>query len=411
MQMQRKLSTERRSDMNNKKDPEINLIEFGIATNDNVLDKKDLRRIKRYCVFPTLAIVSLIMAFVLGGLLILGEMIHDLVFCGEGAFGPAAGIILFAVLAFINLAIFGSCAIATKIGMNGKQWKAIVEGLRIQQTTKNHSAEFASTIGLSATGHMMSSSDNEFTQGLGSAAELAGDIATAAVTVEALAEIGGNANAVAKAYGVKVPKIGRLLVAMIAVPIIIMLVFYIAQCVTATQIMQKNQDIAAAQISRLSEALEATGASVESIPDPSESYSDDGYSVYAYLSGEMWSADGRYVSVDFDKTGVITDVWYEECIDTDKSMSENLAQAQKDFDKLGEALSSTTVKTKTSALLTEHTLSAEFREQFLATDIYTEIWLSECTDDFYIYYFFITDEQSNYDEDTHPAIELSIKAR
>ena len=92
-------------------------------------------------------------------------------------------------------------------------------------------------------------------------------------------------------------------------------------------------------------------------------------------------------------------------------MSENLTQCQKDFDKLGNALSTVNAKTKASALLTKHTFSDEFRQQFLATDIYTEIWLSERTDDFYIYFFFNTEQQSDYNEDTHPAVELNIKAR
>ena len=405
------MTNERRSDTSIKQKPEINLIGNEITPKDSLLDKKDIRRIKRYCVFPKLAMVSLIMVFVLSLLLLIGEMIHDLIFCNEGSFGPAGGIILFAIFVFINCAIFAYCAIATKIGMNGKHYKAIVERLRVQQTTKNRSAEFAGAIGLSAAGHMISRSDNEIAQGVGSAATIAGDIATAAVAIEELAEIDSNADAIAKAYGVKVPNVGRVLVAIIAVPLIIMIVFYITQYVTATQTMDKNQAIAVTQTSRICDALEAAGASVETIPDPSDSYCDNGYSVYGYLSGDMWSADRRYVKVDFDKNGVITDIWYEECIDTDKSMSENLTQCQKDFDKLGNALSTVNAKTKASALLTKHTFSDEFRQQFLATDIYTEIWLSERTDDFYIYFFFNTEQQSDYNEDTHPAVELNIKAR
>ena len=93
------------------------------------------------------------------------------------------------------------------------------------------------------------------------------------------------------------------------------------------------------------------------------------------------------------------------------SLEENLALAQQDFSKLGEALSRSTAQAKTDALLAEHKFSEEFCQQFVAGDLYTEISLSDRTDDYCIYYFFNPEEQAVFDSSTQPEIQLSIKAR
>ena len=378
--------------------------------NTYALSEKDARLIKRYCVCPQLGFVSLVMPFVLGALVILGEMIGDLVFYGEGDFRFLG---LYAYIAFVIVfcVLFCYGALVPKFGMQGKRWTALAEQLRVQQTAEDRSAETAAALGLRAAGTLLNHSDNETAKGLGDVAAVAGAAATAAVAAEQLSEIGGNAEAMANAYGVPIPDTKRALLAMIVMPVLVMAAIYSARYLSATESMQKSQVAAAAQIELLTTALEDAGLASKTVGNPTEEYRDEGYAVYGFISGDYMSHDGGEVDIDLDNNGLVTDVWYSRRVDVGMSLEENLALAQRDFSKLGEALSSSKAQAKTEALLTEHEFSEEFCQQFVAGDFYTEIWLSDRTDDYYIYYFFNPEEQSIFDSTTQPEIQLSIKAR
>ena len=378
--------------------------------NTYALSEKDARLIKRYCVCPQLGFVSLVMPFVLGALVILGEMIGDLVFYGEGDFRFLG---LYAYIAFVIVfcVLFCYGALVPKFGMQGKRWTALAEQLRVQQTAEDRSAETAAALGLSAAGSLLNHSDNETAKGLGDVAAVAGAAATAAVAAEQLSEIGGNAEAMANAYGVPIPDTKRALLAMIVMPVLVMVTIYGARYLSATESMQKSQAAAAPQIELLTTALEDAGLASKTVGNPTEEYRDEGYAVYGFISGDYMSHDGGEVDIDLDNNGLVTDVWYSRRVDVGMSLEENLALAQRDFSKLGEALSSSKAQAKTEALLTEHEFSEEFCQQFVAGDFYTEIWLSDRTDDYYIYYFFNPEVQSIFDSTTQPEIQLSIKAR
>ena len=378
--------------------------------NTYALSEKDARLIKRYCVCPQLGFVSLVMPFVLGALVILGEMIGDLVFYGEGDFRFLG---LYAYIAFVIVfcVLFCYGALVPKFGMQGKRWTALAEQLRVQQTAEDRSAETAAALGLSAAGSLLNHSDNETAKGLGDVAAVAGAAATAAVAAEQLSEIGGNAEAMANAYGVPIPDTKRALIAVAVAPVLVMVTIYGARYLSATESMQKSQAAAAAQIELLTTALEDAGLASKTVGNPTEEYRDEGYAVYGFISGDYMSHDGGEVDIDLDNNGLVTDVWYSRRVDVGMSLEENLALAQRDFSKLGEALSSSKAQAKTEALLTEHEFSEEFCQQFVAGDFYTEIWLSDRTDDYYIYYFFNPEEQSISDSTTQPEIQLSIKPR
>ena len=377
----------------------------------SALSEKDARLIKRCCVCPQLALVSLAMPFVLAVPYILGEMIGDLVFYGEGNL-RFLGMIVYYAFGIAFMVVFCYCALVPKFGMRSKRWVALTEQLRVRQTEEDHSAEIAGALALSAAGRLLSDSDNEAAQDLGGLASVAGAAATAAAAAEQLAEISGNAEAMAEAYGVIVPDTKRALIAMVAVPVLVTAAAYGARYLSASESMQKSQVAAAAQVELLTSAFEDAGLRTATVGNPAEKYRDEGYTVYGFLSGDYWwSYDGGEVSIDLDNNGLVTDVWYSERIDISKPLEDNLAQAQQDFSKLGEALSTSNAHAKTEALLTQHEFSEEFCQQFSAGDIYTEIWLSDRTDDYYIYYFFNTEERDAFDENTHPEIQLNIKAR
>ena len=377
-------------------------------TDTPALSEKETRMIRRYCVCPRLAMVALIMAFALAVPFLLGFMIGDLVFYGEGDL-RFIGLGIYVALVIILLAVFCYCALAPKFGMRGRHWKALAERLRVRQAEEDRATGAAGAVALGAAGRLLGHSDNGAAQALGGAATVTGAIASVAVTADAMAEIGSNARTMAEAYDVLVPDTKRATASMVAVPLLGMAIAFGAQYVSAAESFRDCQAAAAEQVELLSDAFEDDGLRAHTVGDPIEAYSDDGYAVYGFLSGDRPTDDGRYVRIDLDKTGLVTDVWYSHLIDREKSLEENLAQAKQDFAELGEALSASGARAEVSELLTTHELSEEFCRQFLTGDIYTELWLEEHTDDAEVRSCFSTEERTDFDDDTQPEIWLVIE--
>lgn len=105
------------------------------------LTEQEKKRIQRYCTYPKIAATALVMSFVACLLMLPLQMINDIAF-HQKEFQPA-GIYTAIALAAIELVIFCYCALAPRIGMQGKQWKELQSRLAVAQTNKDRSAEVA----------------------------------------------------------------------------------------------------------------------------------------------------------------------------------------------------------------------------------------------------------------------------
>ncbi len=374
------------------------------------LDKKDVRLIQRCCVCPPIAVASIAMVVALCVPWFLGTMIGDLVFFGEGDFKMFT-VCLYPVLAAILTVVFAYCALASKLGLYGKHWRALADRLQVIQEGTDRAAETAGVVGLVASGSVLRGSGSEAAQALGGVATVAGAASAVALTADEMAEAAGNARAMANAYGVQIPSAKRAVLAIVIVPLLIMGVAFGARYVSAAEAIQRSQVVAAARIEVLTEAFGDAGLLVDTVGDPAVEFSDSGYTVYGYLSGESPFDDDRDVRIDLDKNGVVTEVWYNHRIDLDLSLEENLALAQQDFDTLNAPLASSGAAAETDALLSRHELSDEFCQQFLAGDVRTPIRLSERADDCDTYSAFSTDDQGDFEEYNLPEIWFSVYSR
>ncbi len=385
------------------------------------LSKKDVRLIRRCCVYPNIATTSLYMALIIGVPFILGMMVGEFVFFGQGDlfgkddFGPCL-IGLYGALAFALSLVGAYCYIVALYGMRGKRWQSLVERLQVSQDETDRTAEAAAATGLVAAGSLLRGSGNEVAQAAGGIATVAGAVDAVAVTAERMAENAGNAYAIADAYGVPIPNVKRAVVAIIAIPLLILAVAFGSWYVAATESINASRTAACGQVELLADAFEGAGISSQIVGDPAQEFRPSGYSVYGLLSGDDFDDDyhrydffddSRYIMVELDKGGLVTEVMYNWRLDTSLSLEENLAQAEHAFAGGGVALSTSNATAKTDALLTIHDLSDEFREQFLAGDIRTEIRLSseQRYDDYEVNWCFETDEY------TQPEILLWIRAR
>lgn len=95
------------------------------------LSKKEQKQIQKYCVFPKISRVAIIMSFVLCGLIVVLEMIDDIVFHNKG-FQPG-GMYTAIALIIVYVSIFCYCILCPKFGMLGKQWKELQIRLKVKQ--------------------------------------------------------------------------------------------------------------------------------------------------------------------------------------------------------------------------------------------------------------------------------------
>lgn len=294
--------------------------------------------------------------------------------------------------------------------MQGKQWKELQSRLAVAQNNKDRSAEVASVLAAQAAGRLLKNSDNDVARNLGGAAEVASAVGAVATAADVLAETSSNAEAMANAYGVAIPSAKKQMIALIAVPVIVLLGAYIPQFVQGSSELQARKAAAAEQLVIAQDALEPVCERVAA-DNPYESYHDYGYRVIGYLRDNDLGAQAAYVYLSFDADGMLTDVDYTSQIDPVASLADNLARAEQDIATLCAPLNGLDVSVATPDLLTPCSLSDEFKQAFLAGSLYEEISIKTEDESIKSYYTFDTEAAEEFDEYTHPEIRLMLSAK
>lgn len=244
------------------------------------LSKKEKKQIQKYCVFPKISRVAIIMSFVLCGLIVVLEMIDDMVFHNKG-FRPG-GMYTAIALIIVYVSIFCYCILCPKFGMMGKQWKELQIRLKVKQDESDYSGQVAGAVGMQAAGRLLENSSNNTVKNAGKAFEIAGAVDTMATASEMLSQSQINAEAMANAYGVHIPKVKKQLTVFAILPVLILIGSYIPQYMKGNQTMENNIAASAKRIEAVKKALDPVCESV-SADDPKASYRDYGYHVIGKL--------------------------------------------------------------------------------------------------------------------------------
>lgn len=370
------------------------------------LSEKEKKQIKRYCVYPKIALRALIMSFVLCVLIVPLEMIDDLVFHNDG-FQPV-GIDTGIALIALCVAVFCFCALRPKFGMRGKQWLDLQNRLSVRQTQSDRSAQVAGVLAAQAAGRMLQNSDSKAAQALGGAAQVAGAVGAVSTAAGMLSESADNAEAMAEAYGVPVPNIKKRLAAFAIVPVLILIAVYIPQYAQGNQETQDKIALAAEQIDLAVNAL-APVCEYVSADDPYEKYKDYGYHLTGYLREGDFSWDGAYVYLTFDEYGAITEIHYCEGVDVAASLEENLNQAEQDFQALNAPLNGLDVSVVDPELLALCAIPVDFEEAFLQGSFYEDVRVYDNDAPVRVACSFDTESEEEFDEYSRPQITLSIR--
>ena len=370
------------------------------------LSEKEKKQILRYCVYPKIALLALIMSFVLCALIVPLEMIDDLVFHNDG-FEPV-GLNVGITLIALCVVVFCFCALRPKFGMRGKQWIDLQNRLSVRQTQSDRSAQVAGVLATQAAGRLLQNSDNKAAQALGGAAQVAGAIGAVGTAANMLSESANNAEAMAKAYGVPIPDIKKRLVACAIVPVLVLIAIYVPQYAQGNQETQEKIALAAEQIDIAANALAPVCQRV-SADDPYEKYKDYGYHVRGYLREGDFSWDGAYVYLTFDEYGTMTEIDYCEGVDVTASLEENLNRAEQDSQALNAPLNGLGVSVADPELLAMCAIPAEFEEAFLQGSFYEDIRVYDNDAPVRVACSFDTESEEEFDEYSRPQIALSLR--
>ena len=372
------------------------------------VSEQERKRIQRYCIYPKIALAALIMAFVACLLMLPLQMINDIAFHHK-EFQPA-GIYTAIALTAIELVVFCYCALAPRFGMQGKQWKELQSRLSVAQENKDRSAEVAGVLAAQAAGRLLKNSDNDVARNLGGAAEIAGAVGAVATAADVLAETSSNAEAMANAYGVTIPNVKKQIIALAAVPAVVLIGVYIPQYVQGNTELQARKAAAAEQLAIAQNALEPVCERIAA-DDPYESYHDYGYRIIGYLRDNDLGAQAAYVYLSFDADGMLTDVDYTSQIDPAASLEDNLARVEQDIATLCAPLNGLDISAAALGLLAPCSLPDEFKQAFLAGSLYEEISTKTENGSIRSYCTFDTDSEDEFDEYTHPEISLMLSAK
>lgn len=370
------------------------------------LSEKEKKQILRYCVYPKIALLALVMSFVLCALIVPLEMVDDLVFHNDG-FEPVGLNVGIALIA-LCVVVFCFCALRPKFGMRGKQWIDLQNRLSVRQTQSDRSAQVAGVLATQAAGRLLQNSDNKAAQALGGAAQVAGAIGAVGTAADMLSESANNAEAMAKAYGVPIPNIKKKLVACAIVPVLVLIAVYVPQYAQGNQETQEKIALAAEQIDIAANALAPVCQRV-SADDPYERYKDYGYHVRGYLREGDFSWDGAYVYLTFDEYGTMTEIYYCEGVDVTASLEENLNRAEQDFQALNAPLNGLGVSVADPKLLAMCAIPTEFEEAFLQGSFYEDIRVYDNDAPVRVACSFDTESEEEFDEYSRPQIALSLR--
>ena len=369
------------------------------------LSEKEKKQILRYCVYPKIALLALVMSFVLCALIVPLEMVDDLVFHNDG-FEPVGLNVGIALIA-LCVVVFCFCALRPKFGMRGKQWIDLQNRLSVRQTQSDRSAQVAGVLATQAAGRLLQNSNNKAAQALGGAAQVAGAVGAVSTAADMLSESANNAEAMAKAYGIPIPDIKKQLIAFAIVPVLVLIAVYVPQYVQGNQETQEKIALAAEQINLAANALAPVCERV-SADDPYEKYKDYGYHVTGYLREGDFSWDGAYVYLTLDEYGAVTEIHYCEGVDVTASLEENLGRAERDFQALNAPLNGLGVSAADSELLAMCAIPADFKEAFLQGSFYEDIRVYNNDAPVRVACSFDTESEEEFNEYSRPQITLSV---
>ena len=183
---------------------------------------------------------------------------------------------------------------------------------------------------------------------------------------------------------------------------------YIPQYIEGKQAMDQRIAASAQQVEIVKKALEPVCVRVHA-DNPNESRSRSSYTVMGYLRDSV--ATDCYVHVQVNNSGTITNISYVESVDINKSLEENLMQAETDFATLQKSFENLNVSVSNPEILSYQAIPQQFKDEFLNGTFYKSFRFYDQDAPISLSCSFDTETEDQFDEYTRPKIHFFLGSK
>lgn len=246
------------------------------------------------------------------------------------------------------------------------------------------------------------------TKRLGKGLELAGQEENVELAAEMSMVSLENAQAVAEASGVEMPKPGKCIIGAIVASVIVQVGVFIPHFVECWTMDRQVMEVAGRAVEQVLRQFESycTHAWAD---DPKEGVRDIGYDVAGYFA----DGDEDYEStlrVTIDNAGKVEEVTYNIKLDITLSKEENLQKIRDNMSKMWQIISGLDVGWKSTDLYGVTGFSEEFLEQFAEGSYYEAFHMTEDgQDNSKIYMRYDTESKEEYNQYSESDVWLNIE--
>ena len=206
----------------------------------------------------------------------------------------------------------------------------------------------------------------------------------------------------------KLPDIKKQLIAFAVIPILIVVGTYIPQYIKGKQAMDQRIAASAKQVEIVKKALDPVCVRVHA-DNPNESRSRSSYTVMGYLRDS--GGTDCYVHVQVNNSGTIINISYVEGVDINKSLEENLMQAEKDFATLQKSFENLNVSVSNPEILSYQAIPQQFKDEFLNGTFYKSFRFYDQDAPISLSCSFDTYTEVQFDEYTRPKIYFFLGSK
>lgn len=190
------------------------------------LTPKEIRQVKRYCIFPNLVLPAILGALVMPFVELLLSMINDIALNAQEDHTTGVFYIMIGI-AVVLIGIYAYGFLGPRSGMKRKKWQQILRKVTVAQNPVTGDDVIVSGVGLANVGRLMGESDNNIVSAAGTAAQIAGSIETMAAVGKQMDQVKENALAVARMSGIKIPSVRKYQLMLFLLPSLIISILYI----------------------------------------------------------------------------------------------------------------------------------------------------------------------------------------
>lgn len=356
-----------------------------------MFDEQEKKLIQRYCLWPKLAVASLLVAVFIGALWLILVMIGDLAMDAAGFY--ALGLYVYLGIALVYTVLFCVFFLTVRLGMRKQPWQNILQKAKTVLETKDYSGELAAIFGSRAAGNLLRYADNDRANQAGDALQAAAAIGTVVTVSAMMNELSRNAKGVARLCGVPLKKTAAYVWPLVCIPIVLLIGVYIPHFVSSKQFAMQQAQTASVAVYQLKETLETDCAYVM-IEDPLEEYRSDGYRVSGYLYDWDQEQNSRIIVI-IDNDGKVDEVTYMLDVDIARDKQDTIRRLRTDLSQLNALLLQSGLEARSPWLVAVHTMPEDFLTQFANTSYYEPIDFMTID---HITVSYETESEEDYDE-------------